>query len=74
MLVYELSRGWLPTMTLPLQTPNPGPSGETEGTIIDPSRPVKVHTCNLVLRCNCTAFSTKQRLAQTLGKQPFRTR
>jgi len=41
-LVYELSRGWLPTMTLPLQTPNPGPSGETEGTIIDPSRPVKV--------------------------------
>ena len=38
LLVYELSKGWLPTMSLQLQTP----MGDADGTIIDPSRPVKV--------------------------------
>ena len=38
LLVYELSKDWLPTMDVELQTP----MGPAEGTIIDVSKPVKV--------------------------------
>ena len=57
-LIYEAAREWLPTLDIPVDTP----CGTADCTIVDPTRPVKVHGST---KCSSTLLQSTKPCVET---------